>query len=106
MRLLDIGCGWGGMVMHAAEHYGVHAVGVTVSQRQVDYGREAVAAAGLGDRVDIRFQDYRDITDGPFDAISSIGMVEHVGAAQLAEYFGRLYRLLRPGGRLLNHGIC
>jgi len=106
MRLLDVGCGWGGMVMHAAEHYGVHAVGVTVSQRQVDYGREAVAAAGLGDRVEIRFQDYRDVHDGPFDAISSIGMVEHVGAVQLPEYFGRLYGQLRPGGRLLNHGIC
>ena len=106
MRLLDVGCGWGGMVRHAAEHYGVQAVGVTVSQRQVEYGRDAVVAAGLADRVDIRFQDYRDITDGPFDAISSIGMVEHVGAAQLAEYFGRLYALLSPGGRLLNHGIC
>jgi cyclopropane-fatty-acyl-phospholipid synthase len=106
MRLLDVGCGWGGMAMHAAERYGVQAVGVTVSQRQVGYGRDAVVAAGLGDRVEIRFQDYRDVDDGPFDAISSIGMVEHVGAAQLADYFGRLYALLRPGGRLLNHGIC
>jgi cyclopropane-fatty-acyl-phospholipid synthase len=106
MRLLDVGCGWGGMVMHAAEHYGVHAVGVTVSQRQVDYGREAVAAAGLDDRVEIRFQDYRDVSDGPFDAISSVGMVEHVGAVRLPEYFGQLYSLLQPGGRLLNHGIC
>ncbi len=80
MRLLDVGCGWGGMVMHAAEHYGVRAVGVTLSQRQVDYARDAVAAAGLGDRVEIRLQDYRDVADGPFDAVSSIGMVEHVGA--------------------------
>jgi len=106
MRLLDVGCGWGGMAMHAAERYGAQAVGVTVSQRQVDYARDAVAAAGLGDRVDIRLQDYRDVADGPFDAISSIGMFEHVGRAKLGEYFGRLYGLLRPGGRLLNHGIC
>jgi len=106
MRLLDVGCGWGGMAMHAAEHYGVEAVGVTVSQRQVDYARDAVAAAGLGDRVDIRMQDYRDVADGPFDAVSSIGMFEHVGRARLGEYFGRLHGLLRPGGRLLNHGIC
>ena len=106
MRLLDVGCGWGGMAMHAAEHFGVQAVGVTVSQRQVDYARDAVAAAGLGDRVEIRLQDYRDVADGPFDAISSIGMFEHVGASRLGEYFGRLHALLRPGGRLLNHGIC
>jgi cyclopropane-fatty-acyl-phospholipid synthase len=106
MRLLDVGCGWGGMALHAAEHYGVRAVGVTLSERQVEYAREAVAAAGLDDRVEIRLQDYRDVTDGPFDAVSSIGMVEHVGRSRLAEYFGRLYALLRPGGRLLNHGIC
>ncbi len=106
MRLLDVGCGWGGMAMHAAEHFGVHAVGVTVSQRQVEYARDAVAAAGLGDRVEIRLQDYRDVRDGPFDAVSSIGMFEHVGRSRLAEYFGRLHWLLRPGGRLLNHGIC
>jgi len=106
MRLLDVGCGWGGMVLHAVRNYGVEAVGVTLSQRQVDYGREAVKAAGLGDRIDIRFQDYRDVSDGPFDAVSSVGMVEHVGAAQLPEYFSSLYGQLRPGGRLLNHGIC
>ncbi|MBM3146380.1 MAG: class I SAM-dependent methyltransferase [Actinobacteria bacterium] len=106
MRLLDVGCGWGGMVLHAVRNYGVEAVGVTLSQRQVDHGREAVAAAGLGDRIDIRFQDYRDVSDGPFDAVSSVGMVEHVGAAQLPEYFSSLYGQLRPGGRLLNHGIC
>jgi len=106
MRLLDVGCGWGGMAMHAAERYGVEAVGVTLSRRQVEYAREAIAAAGLGDRVEIRLQDYRDVADGPFDAVSSIGMFEHVGRARLGEYFGRLYGLLRPGGRLLNHGIC
>jgi len=106
MRLLDVGCGWGGMVIHAAEHYGVSAVGVTLSRRQVEFGRAAVAAAGLGNRVEIRYQDYRDVSDGPFDAVSSIGMVEHVGAAQLADYSRCVYSLLRPGGRLLNHGIC
>ena len=106
MRLLDVGCGWGGMAMHAAEHYGVDAVGVTLSRRQVDYARDAVTGAGLGDRVEIRLQDYRDVADGPFDAVSSIGMFEHVGASRLGEYFGRLHALLRPGGRLLNHGIC
>ncbi|MFA4964417.1 MAG: cyclopropane-fatty-acyl-phospholipid synthase family protein [Thermoleophilia bacterium] len=106
MRLLDVGCGWGGMAVHAAEHYGVRAVGVTLSRRQVEYARAAVAATGLDDRVEIRLQDYRDVTDGPFDAVSSIGMVEHVGASRLAEYFACLHALLRRGGRLLNHGIC
>ena len=105
MRLLDVGCGWGGMVMHAAQHHGVRAVGVTLSQRQAEWARRAVRDAGLDDRVEIRVQDYRDVHDGPFDAISSIGMFEHVGAAQLDEYFATLLTLLRPGGRLLNHGI-
>ena len=106
MRLLDIGCGWGGMVMHAAQRYGVRAVGVTLSERQAEWARHAVAEAGLADRVEIRIQDYRDVRDGPYDAISSIGMFEHVGAAKLDEYFARCFALLRPGGRLLNHGIA
>ncbi len=106
MRLLDVGCGWGGMVMHAAREHGVSAVGVTLSTRQAEWARAAVREAGLADRVEIRVQDYRDIVDGPFDAISSIGMFEHVGAARLDEYFTRLYSLLSPGGRLLNHGIA
>jgi cyclopropane-fatty-acyl-phospholipid synthase len=106
MRLLDVGCGWGGMVMHAARHYDVDAVGVTLSQRQAAFARAAVEEAGLGRRVDIRVQDYRDIVDGPFDAVSSIGMFEHVGLAKLDEYFRRLFALIRPGGRLLNHGIA
>ena len=105
MRLLDVGCGWGGMVLHAAQHHGVQAVGVTVSTRQVDLASKRVADAGLAGQVEVRNQDYRFISDGPYDAISSIGMFEHVGEAKLAEYFGRLYSLLRPGGRLLNHGI-
>lgn len=105
MRLLDVGCGWGGMVMHAARHYGVSAVGVTVSGRQVKWAREKVTSQGLDGQVEIRMQDYREINDGPYDAISSIGMFEHVGLDRLAEYFGRLYSLLPPRGRLLNHGI-
>jgi len=105
MRLLDVGCGWGGMVIHAAQHHGVRAVGVTLSHRQAEWARAAVKRAGLEDRVEIRVQDYRDVHDGPFDAISSIGMFEHVGAAKLDEYFRALLALVRPGGRLLNHGI-
>ena len=105
MRLLDVGCGWGGMVMHAARHHGVRAVGITLSTAQAQRARERVEAAGLGDRVEIRVQDYREVDDGPFDTISSIGMFEHVGRARLAEYFTRLHNLLRPAGRLLNHGI-
>ncbi len=105
MRLLDVGCGWGGMAMHAAERYGVQAVGVTLSRRQAEYATDAVKRSGLDDRVEIRVQDYRDVADGPYDAISSIGMFEHVGLARLGEYFSRLYELVRPEGRVLNHGI-
>jgi cyclopropane-fatty-acyl-phospholipid synthase len=106
MRLLDVGCGWGGMLLHAAANHGVDAVGVTLSRAQAEWAEKAVAEAGLADRVEIRYQDYRDVRDGPFDAISSIGMFEHVGLSQLRVYFGGLTRLLRPGGRLLNHGIA
>jgi cyclopropane-fatty-acyl-phospholipid synthase len=106
MRLLDVGCGWGGMVLHAAANHGVRAVGVTLSRRQAECAEKAVAEAGLADRVEIRYQDYRDVRDGPYDAISSIGMFEHVGLSQLRVYFGGLRRLLRPGGRLLNHAIA
>jgi cyclopropane-fatty-acyl-phospholipid synthase len=106
MRLLDVGCGWGGMAMHAAARHGVRAVGVTLSRRQAEWAEKAVAEAGLADRVEIRYQDYRDVADGPFDAVSSIGMFEHVGLSQLGVYFGGVRRLLRPGGRLLNHGIA
>jgi len=105
MRLLDVGCGWGGMAMYAAERFGVHAVGVTLSRRQAEYATDAVKRAGFDDRVEIRVQDYRDVSDGPYDAISSIGMFEHVGLARLGEYFSDLYALVRPEGRVLNHGI-
>jgi cyclopropane-fatty-acyl-phospholipid synthase len=105
MRLLDVGCGWGGMVRHAARNYGVEAVGITVSAEQARWARARVEADDLTDRVEIRLQDYRDVHDGPFDAISSIGMFEHVGRARLRQYFRGLYDLLAPGGRLLNHAI-
>jgi cyclopropane-fatty-acyl-phospholipid synthase len=105
MRLLDVGCGWGGMVMHAAEHYGVSATGITLSQRQHELAEKRIAGAGLSGRVTVRLQDYRDLDDEPYDAISSIGMFEHVGLARLEEYFEVLFRLLKPEGRLLNHGI-
>ncbi len=104
-RLLDVGCGWGGMAMHAAREHGARAVGITLSHAQAEWAQKTVAEAGLAHRVEIRFQDYRDVRDGPFDAISSIGMFEHVGLANLGTYFGRQRRLLRPEGRLLNHGI-
>jgi cyclopropane-fatty-acyl-phospholipid synthase len=105
MRLLDVGCGWGGMVLHAAREYGVEAVGVTISSAQAELGRKRVAEAGLTDRVEIRLQDYRRVNDGPYDAICSIGMAEHVGAEQMGWYARHLYGLLHPRGRLLNHAI-
>lgn len=105
-RLLDVGCGWGSMAMHAAREHGVSVVGVTLSQEQAAYARKRVADEGLTDRVEIRVQDYRDVDDGPYDAISSIGMAEHVGAERYLEYAEVLYRLLKPGGRLLNHQIA
>ncbi|MGH3029767.1 MAG: class I SAM-dependent methyltransferase [Gaiellaceae bacterium] len=105
MRLLDVGCGWGSLLIHAAEHHGVEGLGVTLSRAQAELARERIAEAGLADRVEVRLADYRDLRGERFDAISSIGMFEHVGRSQLAAYFRRLYELVRPGGRLLNHGI-
>ncbi|WP_432001532.1 class I SAM-dependent methyltransferase [Streptomyces sioyaensis] len=106
VRLLDVGCGWGSMVLHAAREYGVRAVGITLSEEQATFARKRVAEAGLADRIEIRVQDYREVHDEPFDAISSVGMAEHVGRAQYAEYADALYSLLKPGGRLLNHQIA
>ncbi|MGY5045571.1 class I SAM-dependent methyltransferase [Streptomyces sp. 900105755] len=105
-RLLDVGCGWGSMAIHAAREHGVGVVGVTLSQEQAAFARKRVADEGLTDRVEIRVQDYRDVRDGPYDAISSIGMAEHVGAERYLEYAENLYGLLKPGGRLLNHQIA
>jgi cyclopropane-fatty-acyl-phospholipid synthase len=106
-RLLDVGCGWGGMVLHAAEHYGVTALGVTLSERQAEWAQKQIADRGLADRVEVRHLDYREVRveDGPFDAISSIGLTEHIGADNLAGYFTHIHGLLRPEGRLLNHAI-
>ena len=104
-RLLDVGCGWGSMAIHAARNHGAHVVGVALSHEQVDKARERVRAAGLEDRVEIRYQDYRDLRGEQFDAISSIGMFEHVGTARTAQYFSTLRDLLTPTGRLLNHAI-
>ncbi|MFE1945015.1 class I SAM-dependent methyltransferase [Streptomyces massasporeus] len=106
LRLLDVGCGWGSMAIHAAREHGVRVVGVTLSQEQAAYARKRVADEGLTDKVEIRVQDYRDVRDGPYDAISSIGMAEHVGADRYLEYAADLYDLLKPGGRLLNHQIA
>ncbi|MFG3124157.1 class I SAM-dependent methyltransferase [Streptomyces sp. NPDC048201] len=105
-RLLDVGCGWGSMAIHAAREHGVSAVGITLSQEQAALARKRVADEGLTDRVEIRVQDYRDVRDGPYDAISSIGMAEHVGADRYLDYARDLYDLLKPGGRLLNHQIA
>ena len=99
MRLLDIGCGWGGMALHAAEHHGVTVVGITLSKEQRRLAVDRAAAAGLSDRIELREQDYRAVDDGPFDAVSSIGMFEHVGEARTAEYMARIHSLVRPGGR-------
>ena len=105
-RLLDIGCGWGSLLIHAARHHGVQAVGITLSEEQAALARRRVREAGLGDLVEVRVADYRDIADGPYDKIASVGMVEHVGAAQLGAYAATIARLLRPGGLVLNHGIA
>ncbi|HEY3191425.1 MAG TPA: cyclopropane-fatty-acyl-phospholipid synthase family protein [Solirubrobacterales bacterium] len=104
-RVLDVGCGWGSFVMHAASRHGVEAVGITLSEPQAELARERVAEAGLSDKVEIRVQDYRELASENFDAVASIGMVEHVGEAQIDLYAEQLASMLRPGGRLLNHGI-
>jgi cyclopropane-fatty-acyl-phospholipid synthase len=104
-RLLDVGCGWGSMAIHAATHYDARVVGITISRPQVDLASKRVAEAGVGDRVEIRLQDYREVAGERFDAISSIGMSEHVGAKNLVQYYRILHDALGPGGRLLNHAI-
>jgi cyclopropane-fatty-acyl-phospholipid synthase len=106
MRVLDVGCGWGSFLLHAATEYGVDGVGITLSVEQAQLARKRIAEAGLTDRIEIRVQDWRDLTDGPFDAIASIGMAEHVGSRRYAEYAAALRTLLRPGARLLNHQIA
>jgi len=103
-RFLDIGCGWGALVMHAAQKYGVHATGITLSENQHAYANAQIGAAGLQDRCQVRLLDYRDLT-GEFDKIASVGMFEHVGLKNLPAYFGTIHRLLADGGIVMNHGI-
>jgi cyclopropane-fatty-acyl-phospholipid synthase len=105
-RLLDIGCGWGGLVIHAAKYYGVDATGITLSQPQADLANERIATAGLSDRCRVLVRDYREVDEpGGYDALASVGMFEHVGEKMLPTYFSRAWDLLIPGGVFLNHGI-
>ncbi len=105
MRLLDVGCGWGSMAIHAATHHDASVVGITISHEQAEYARARVAEAGVDDRVEIRLQDYRELAGEQFDAISSVGMSEHVGHGKIDDYFTILHSVLAPQGRLLNHAI-
>ncbi len=105
MRLLDVGCGWGGMVRHAAREHGVKALGVTLSAQQAAWAQQAIAREGLSGLAEVRHMDYRDVTETEFDAVSSIGLTEHIGKANLPSYFQFLRGKLKPGGRLLNHCI-
>jgi cyclopropane-fatty-acyl-phospholipid synthase len=104
-RLLDVGCGWGSMAIHAAVHYDARVVGITISKQQAELARRRVEEAGVADRVEIRLQDYRDLSGESYDAISSIGMSEHVGHGKLNQYFTTLRSVLVTQGRLLNHAI-
>ncbi|HEX7060030.1 MAG TPA: cyclopropane-fatty-acyl-phospholipid synthase family protein [Solirubrobacterales bacterium] len=104
-RLLDVGCGWGSLVIHAAQNHGARAVGITLSEPQAELARERIRELGIEHRCEVRVQDYREVDDGPFDKVASVGMYEHVGAARLDEYMRRLRGLARPGGLVLNHGI-
>jgi cyclopropane-fatty-acyl-phospholipid synthase len=105
MRLLDVGCGWGGMVRHAAREYGVKALGVTLSAQQAAWGQAAIEREGLSELAEVRHLDYRDVQEAGFDAVSSIGLTEHIGVKQLPSYFAYLFGKLKAGGRLLNHCI-
>lgn len=104
-RLLDIGCGWGGLVIYAAQNYGVRALGITLSEEQANFANMQIARLGLSNQASVKLRDYRDVGTEAFDKIVSVGMVEHVGRRQLAEYFAQAYRHLKPGGLFLNHGI-
>lgn len=105
-QFLDIGCGWGGLILRAAEKYGVHSTGITLSEQQFAYVQEQIRARNIADRCEVRLMDYRDVPeDLPFDKIASVGMFEHVGKKKLAGYFAKIYRLLKPGGLVMNHGL-
>ncbi len=104
MRVLDVGCGWGSLAVHMASRYGVRVVAVTVASKQVEWAQKRIAEAGLGHLVEVRLQDYRDVDDGPYDAVAAVGILEHVGT-DLPAYPRTIHRLLRPGGRFLHHAI-
>ena len=105
-RLLDVGCGWGGLILWAVRHYGVKALGITLSGEQHAYATQRIRESGLEGRCEVHLMDYRDVVeDEPFDKIASVGMFEHVGKRNLKAYFGKIYRLLKPGGMVMNHGI-
>ncbi len=104
-RLLDVGCGWGSLLIYAAHHYGVQAVGVTISEEQAELARERIRQAGMQDSCEVRLQDYREISDGPYDKIASVGMFEHVGRDNLPVYLASVRKLLAADGLFLNHGI-
>src|SRR5207248_3850284 len=105
-EFLDIGCGWGGLVFWAAQHYGVRATGVTLSKNQFEHVSAQIEELGLGGRVRVELRDYLDLPDDArYDKIASVGMFEHVGIGNFPRYFGKIYRLLKPGGIVLNHGI-
>ena len=105
-RLLDIGCGWGALIFRAAERYGAHATGITLSEQQFSHVQEQIRMRNIADRCEVRLLDYRDVPEHePFDKIASVGMFEHVGKKNLPGYFAKIYRLLRPGGLLMNHGL-
>lgn len=105
-RFLDIGCGWGGLILHAAKNYGVQAEGITLSEQQLEFARRRIEEEGLAGQISVRLQDYRELAeDKSYDAIASVGMVEHVGREKLSIYFAKAIRLLKPGGLFLNHGI-
>ena len=107
MRLLDIGCGWGSLVLHAAERHGVEAIGVTLSEAQAGWAAAEIEGRGLGSRASVELRDYRDLGPlGSFDAVASVGMFEHVGRERLADYFAAALASVRPGGLFLNHGIA
>jgi cyclopropane-fatty-acyl-phospholipid synthase len=105
-RMLDIGCGWGSLMIHAAANYGARVVGVTLSEEQAAFARRRVVEAGLSDQCEVRIQDYREVADGPYDKIVSVGMFEHVGSSQLERYMKTVTDLGTPGGLALHHGIC
>jgi cyclopropane-fatty-acyl-phospholipid synthase len=105
-RFLDIGCGWGALIFWAAEHYGVHATGITLSQNQHDHVQAEIARRGLAGRVHVELRDYQDLPDdASYDKVASVGMFEHVGVRHFDRYFGKIQKVLKPGGFVLNHGI-